>query len=99
MALKVRLQRRARTDLAGIRAYLLQEAGEQAANRVRQSLQQRMLRLSARPMLGAMTNNPRIRVLAPTKYPYRIYYSVTATTVIILHIRHTARRPLDPRSL
>ncbi len=99
MALKVRLQRRARTDLASIRAYLLQEAGEQAANRVRQLLLQRILRLSDRPLLGTMTSNPRIRVLAPTKYPYRIYYSVTASTVVILHIRHTARRPLDLGSL
>jgi toxin ParE1/3/4 len=99
MALKVRLQRRAKADLAAIAAYLLQEAGEQAANRVRQSLQQRMLRLSDRPLLGTMTSNSRIRVLTPTKYPYRIYYSLTPTTVIILHIRHTARRPLDLSSL
>jgi hypothetical protein len=33
-------------------------------------------------------------VLSITRYPYRIYYTVTAVAVVILHVRHSAR--LDP---
>jgi hypothetical protein len=32
--------------------------------------------------------------IAPIRYPYRIYYTVTAVAVVILHVRHSAR--LDP---
>lgn len=35
-----------------------------------------------------------IHILSMTRYPYRIYYTVSAVAVVILHIRHTAR--LDP---
>ncbi|HEY5827616.1 MAG TPA: type II toxin-antitoxin system RelE/ParE family toxin [Hyphomicrobiaceae bacterium] len=31
----------------------------------------------------------------PTRYPYRIYYTVQGDEVVILHIRHTARRAPD----
>jgi hypothetical protein len=34
--------------------------------------------------------------LSLTRYPYRIYYTVTAVAVVILHIRRTAR--LDPEA-
>jgi hypothetical protein len=30
------------------------------------------------------------------RYPYRIYYRIAAGEVLILHIRHAARRPLRP---
>jgi hypothetical protein len=41
------------------------------------------------------TNEPDIRVLPPTRYPYRIYYTITADAVVILHVRHNARRDPD----
>jgi hypothetical protein len=33
----------------------------------------------------------RMRMLAPTRYPHWIYYTVQGNDVIVLHIRHTAR--------
>jgi hypothetical protein len=45
-------------------------------------------------MLGVETGEPGILYLAPIRYPYRIYSTVTAVAVVILHIRHSAR--LDP---
>ena len=38
---------------------------------------------------------PGVRVAPVGRYPYRIFYRVTADTVEILHIHHTARRPWD----
>jgi plasmid stabilization system protein ParE len=41
--------------------------------------------------MGRRTTNPDIRILPPSRYSYRIYYSVLQETVIILHVRHTSR--------
>ncbi len=92
MALKVRLHARARADLRAIRDYLLEHAGPRPAERVRLHLKARMALLSQSPNIGTQTSIPQIRILPPTRYPYRIYYTVVADAVIILHIRHTARQ-------
>jgi plasmid stabilization system protein ParE len=42
--------------------------------------------------MGTASSSPEIRILAPTRYPYRIYYTVQRNEVAILHIRHTARQ-------
>jgi hypothetical protein len=44
---------------------------------VRNHLRTRCKRLLTRPMLGIETPEPGILYLAPTRYPYRIYYTVT----------------------
>jgi plasmid stabilization system protein ParE len=94
MALKLRFDPQAKRDLAEIRAYLLERVGEAPANRVRNHLRRRFKLLLKKPMLGVDTTEPGILYLAPIRYPYRIYYTVTAVAVVILHIRHSAR--LDP---
>jgi plasmid stabilization system protein ParE len=37
-----------------------------------------------------------VRVAFSTRYPYRIYYRIGPDEIVILHIRHAARRPLLP---
>jgi plasmid stabilization system protein ParE len=60
------------------------------------ALAARIERLRSHPLIGIATDNPDIRVLPPTRYPYRIYYTVRGDEVVILHIRDTARRaPAD----
>ena len=92
MALKVRLHARARTDLRAIRDYLLEHAGPRPAERVRLHLKDKIALLSESPNIGTQTSIPQIRILSPTRYPYRIYYTIAADAVIVLHIRHTARQ-------
>lgn len=94
MALKVRLDPQAKRDLLEIRSYLAEHAGTAAAERVRTHLRQRIHRLASAPLIGVATSDARIRILPPTRYPYRIYYTLTQDGVVILHIRHSARR--DP---
>ncbi len=54
-----------------------------------------MRRLALQPFrLGRPTATPDVRILSLRRYPYRLYYTVTAVAVVILHIRHTSR--LDP---
>ena len=95
MALTVRLDRQAKGDLADIRSYLLEHAGTAAAERVRVHIRQRFKHLSETPLIGVATSEPGIRILPPARYPYRIYYTVTDVTVVILHIRHSARHDPD----
>jgi plasmid stabilization system protein ParE len=38
-----------------------------------------------------------VRVVPVGRYPYRIFYRVTADAVEILHIHHAAREPWDER--
>ena len=95
MALKVRLDAQAKRDLLEIRSHLIQHAGITVAERVREHLRQRINRLRDLPLMGVVTSEPAIRILPPTRYPYRIYYTLTSEAVVILHIRHTARRDPD----
>jgi plasmid stabilization system protein ParE len=99
MALKVRLHRRARSDLRSIRDYVIRQAGSISADRVRSHLAKRMMQLSRLPFSGRPTSDPKVRLLSATRYPYAIYYTVKRSEVVVLHIRHTARRPPDDLNL
>ena len=71
MVVKVRLHPRARRDLIEIRDYLIDRAGPASAERVRQHLRERIARLGKEPQIGVASSEPGIRVLSPTRYPYR----------------------------
>jgi plasmid stabilization system protein ParE len=51
------------------------------------------------PELGRLTNEPGVRVLPLTRFPYLIFYSVLRDELVILHIRQAARKLQDPRDL
>ena len=95
MGLKVRFHLRAEADLQTIHDYLIQHANPRSAERVRTHLLQKIKRLSRLPYMGMATGEADIRILAPTRYPYRVYYVIQSDEVVILHIRHTARSPPD----
>jgi toxin ParE1/3/4 len=91
--MRLRYDPRAIQDLSDIRSYLVAHAAEKAAEKIRRHLQTRANRLRTRPFMGIASEHPNIRILPPTQYPYRIYYAIRDEEVVILHIRHTARRP------
>jgi plasmid stabilization system protein ParE len=45
------------------------------------------------PQLGRPTNDPAIRRIAATPYPYVIFYEANETEIIIHAVRHAARDP------
>jgi len=92
MGLKVRLHRSARADLKSILEYITRHASARSAERVRADVMRRIRFLSNSPLMGALTSDPLLRILQPTRYPYRIYYTVQSDEIVILHILHTARR-------
>ena len=90
--MKLRWDPRAVQDLRDIRRHITAASSATIANRVRRHLQKRVRLLPANPHMGVASSNGEIRILAPTRYPYRIYYSVQRNEVVVLHIRHTARQ-------
>jgi toxin ParE1/3/4 len=93
--MNLRWDARALQDLREIRSYIAVHGSPAAAERVRQHLRIRVHRLLANPLIGVATTHPQIRILPPTRYPYRIYYTVQENDLVILHIRHTARLAPD----
>lgn len=93
--MNIRWDARALSDLRDIRRYIARHGSPAAADRVREHLRIRVERLLARPLIGVLTSHPEIRILPPTRYPYRIYYTIQREEVVILHIRHSARSEPD----
>ena len=44
------------------------------------------------PEIGQRSDELDVRIILAGRYPYRIYYRVEGDEVLILHIRHTARK-------
>ncbi|HWX83753.1 MAG TPA: type II toxin-antitoxin system RelE/ParE family toxin [Xanthobacteraceae bacterium] len=40
---------------------------------------------------------PGVRVVPIGRYPYKIFYRITADTIEVLHIQHSARQPWDEK--
>ena len=97
--MNVRWDTRALDDLRDIRHYIARRGSPAAADRVREHLRTRIERLLTRPLIGVLTSNPEIRILPPTRFPYRIYYTIQRDDVVILHIRHSARLGPDDLSV
>lgn len=97
MGLTIRFDATALADLADIR--YLAERSPSGAERVRLHLVETIDRLADFPFLGRATDEPGIRVMALTRYPYLVFYAVVANEVVILHVRHGAREPFDPSTL
>jgi plasmid stabilization system protein ParE len=61
------------------------------------SVQMRLKAIIALPLrhphIGRLTNDPAIRRLTITPYPYLVFYEATGTEIIIHAIRHSAQDP------
>ena len=42
---------------------------------------------------------PNVRVMPLSRYPYLVFYTIAENGIVVLHIRHGARRPIDPMDL
>jgi len=93
--MNLRWDPRAVRDLHDIRRYIAAHSSPAAAERFRRHLSARTELLRRHPHMGPISSHPEIRILARTRYPYRIYYAVQGDEIAILHIRHTARRAPD----
>jgi toxin ParE1/3/4 len=91
----LRFTPRARDDLREIMDYIAKESPP-GADRVVRAIFDACTLVAARPHLGIRNAKaPELRSRLVTRYPYRIHYFVENGDVWIVHIRHSARRPLD----
>jgi len=91
----LRFTPRARDDLREIMDYIANDSPA-SAERVGQAISDACALIAARPHLGIRNARaPELRSRLVARYPYRIHYVVENANVWIVHIRHSARRPLD----
>jgi toxin ParE1/3/4 len=72
--------------------------GESAAEGLERRLQEVIEHLAQHPLAASkVENRPGVRVLPLIRYPYKVFYRAFRDRVLILHIRHTSRRPWKGR--
>jgi plasmid stabilization system protein ParE len=88
--MRVRYTLRAHADLEEIYEYL--KRAPTTARSLKSTIERQIGWLGDFPYMAPMTDEPGIRELTLTRYPYKIYYEVSDDEVWILHIRHARRR-------
>jgi plasmid stabilization system protein ParE len=91
----LRFTPRAGDDLREIMQYIGRE-DPVAADRVGRAIFDTAALIARLPHLGIRNARaPKFRSCLVTRYPYRIHYFVEDADVWIVHIRHSARHPID----
>ncbi|WP_256570552.1 type II toxin-antitoxin system RelE/ParE family toxin [Bradyrhizobium sp. CCGUVB1N3] len=90
--MKIRYTLPALTDLDSILTYIA-NASPQGAARVQKRIQDVINLLLAHPEIGIRTDDPDIRRLTTTPYPFLIFYEIADQEIIVHAIRHAARDP------
>jgi toxin ParE1/3/4 len=81
-------------DLASILDYIA-DRSPQGASRIHARIQAITNLLLRYPRAGAPTDDPTIRRVATTPYPYFVLYEATDSEIIVHAIRHGARDPSE----
>ena len=90
---------RALRDLIEIGDYLSERTPSGAA-RVEQRIRIVVELIADFPASGrAVASRPTVRSIPLGVYPYWVFYTNLDDELIILHIRHSAREPIDPSEL
>jgi plasmid stabilization system protein ParE len=90
--MKVRYTATAAVELDQILAYLA-ERNRSAAAALALRIETTISGLVEFPEMAQMTDEPGTRRMPVGRYPFLIFYTVEGDELVILHIRHTARRP------
>jgi toxin ParE1/3/4 len=79
-------------DLSAILDYIAAHS-PQGARQVQARIKALTDLLLLHPHIGRRTNDPAIRRMTTTPYPYLVFYETTETEIIIHAVRHAARDP------
>jgi toxin ParE1/3/4 len=90
---KIRYTRRALAQIDQVLTYI-EARSPQGAVQVRDRIMALVTLLQEHPYAGRATSRPNVRRLPANPYPYLIDYRVTATEIVIMRFRHTARKPI-----
>ena len=89
--MKLRFTPRARDDLVEI-ADFLRERNPRAALQVRAAILNSLQMIARYPSAGRLQTTARIRKLVVRRYPYLVYYTLRDQEIIVLSVKHAARR-------
>jgi toxin ParE1/3/4 len=96
---RIKYSPRAVIDLAEIGRYLAERSPSGAAA-VEKRMRTVVELIAQFPASGrSVYARPGVSVIPLGRYPYRIFYTTSDDELIVLHIRHTARKPVDPGEL
>lgn len=88
--MKVRYTDTALGELEDIFRYLF-ERNPAAAKAVAARVKDIAALLAEYPFFGHESDAPGVRVASLVRYPFLIFYTVSADEIVILHVRHAAR--------
>ncbi len=88
---KVRYTKSALKQLTSVLDYI-QMHSPRGAQSVREQISELLNVLETHPLIGVRTNDPRIRRIVATPYPYVVLYEVREGEIIIRSVRHGARK-------
>jgi toxin ParE1/3/4 len=86
---------RALRDLESIGTYLIERSPSSAVN-VLAAIKSTIDTLRFFPQIGRRVDAVGHRRLSVPRYPYIVFYRIAEDELLILHIRHASRRPIDP---
>lgn len=89
--MKLRFTPRARDNIVEIADYL-RERSPKAAFRVRGAILASLQIISRHPSVGRRQTTEGVRKTVVRGYPYLVYYTLRDREIIVLSIRHAARR-------
>jgi plasmid stabilization system protein ParE len=89
---RVRYALSATADLADIFAYIARD-NPKAAHAVVERVEHVVARLALFPGSSRLSDVLGVRVAPLGRFPYSIFYTVEGDELLILHVRHGARRP------
>ena len=90
--MRLRYTRPALADLDAILDYVAARS-PQSARRIQARIQAVTNLLLSYPRIGVQTEDPTIRRINTSPYPYLIFYEATGDEIIIHAVRHGARDP------
>jgi len=90
--MRVRYRQLALIDLAEIFLYLSKRSPSGAHN-VLEAVNAAIADIAENPLSARKTSDAAVRVKVVRRYLYKIFYSIGADEIEILHVRHGARRP------
>jgi plasmid stabilization system protein ParE len=89
---RLRYTRPALADLESALDYIAAESPE-GARRVQRRIQHVLDLLLVHPNIGTRTNDPAIRRLTATPYPFLIFYEIQEHEIVVHAVRQAARDP------
>jgi addiction module RelE/StbE family toxin len=91
--MKVRFTKPALVELDAIFAYIHQR-NPVAAGQVIARIRAITMQLGRFPEMGHPKYKPGVRMITVRRYPYLIFYTIENDEILILSVRHAARRPM-----